>query len=91
MAISIYQKIIEERDWIKLKDPVGFEQEALSQLMILAFENPNSPDTLPKHFLIENVFMTLNSVRLMFRRMKINVDVVPTSSTNGNSFKITLK
>lgn len=91
MMNNIYQKIIDERNYIKLKDPVGFEQEALSQLMLLAFENLQTPDTLPENFRIENVFMTLNSVRMMFKRMKINVEVVPSYSSNGNSFDVTLK
>ncbi len=87
---GIYSKIIEERDRSKLTDPIGFETEALSQLMVLAFENEKAPDTLPKHFLIENVFMTLNSVRLMFKRMEIKADIIPTSSSNGASFEVTL-
>lgn len=90
MMDSIYQKIIEERNRSKLKDPVGFETEALSQLMLLAFENEKAPDSLPKHFHIENVFMTLNSVRLMFKRMEIKANIVPVSSSNGASFEVTL-
>ncbi len=90
MMNSIYQKIIEERNRSKLKDPIGFETEALSQLMLLAFENDKEPDTLPKHFRIENVFMTLDSVRLMFRRMEIKVDIIPVSSSNGAYFNVTL-
>lgn len=87
---SIYQKIIEERNRSKLTDPIGFETEALSQLMTLAFENEKEPDTLPKHFHIKNVFMTLNSVQLMFKRMQIKADIIPTSSSNGTSFEVTL-
>lgn len=88
---SIYQTIIEERNRARLHDPVGFENEALSQLMLLAFENEYSPDTLPKHFRIENVCMTLNYVRLMFKRMRIDADIVPASTSNGASFEVTLK
>lgn len=90
MMDSIYQKIIEERNRSKLKDPIGFETEALSQLMLLAFENDKEPDTLPKHFRIENVFMTLNSIRLMFGRMGIKANIIPLSSSNGASFDVTL-
>lgn len=90
MMDSIYQKIIEERNRSKLKDPVGFEREALSQLMLIAFENEKAPDTLPKNFRIENVFMTLNSVRLMFQRMEITVNIIPATSSNGASFDVTL-
>lgn len=90
MVNSIYQKIIEERNLSKLTDPVGFETEALSQLMTIAFENEQSPDTLPKHFRIDNVFMTLNSVNLMFQRMGISANVFPASSSNGASFEVTL-
>lgn len=86
---SIYQKIIEERNRSKLTDPIGFETEALSQLMVLAFENDKAPDSLPKHFRIENVFMTLNSVKRMFKRMEIKADIIPVSS-NGASFEVTL-
>lgn len=87
---NIYQKIIEERNRVKLTDPVGFEAEALSQLMLLAFENEKVPDTLPKHFRIENVFMILDSVRLMFNRIEINANVIPASSSSGASFDVTL-
>lgn len=88
---SIYEKITKERDYVKLIDPVGFETEALSQLMVLALENEKAPDTLPKYFRIENVLMTLESVKLMFKRMEIKAEIIPVPiSSNGASFKVTL-
>ena len=58
--------------------------------MVLAFDNEEVPDTLPKHFQIEDVGMTLSSVRLMFERMGVKANVIPVSSSNGASFKVTL-
>ncbi len=91
MKNTIYEIIIDERNQSKLKDPIGFEKEALSQLMLLAFENNEKPDTLPKHFRIEDVFMTTEGMKEMFKRMQIDATIVRVYSSNGVSFDVTLK
>lgn len=91
MVANIYQKLIEERTKSKLTDPAGFEEEALVQLMTLAFRNN---DTLPSHFRIENVLMTLKSIEIMFKKLEIEAEITPaiynSSGRNFNAFNVTL-
>ena len=85
MENNIYSRIIEERNVLKKIDPVGFQLEALSQILTIVFTND---DTLPKTYTLENVLISEYNLKAMLKRLEIDADVTILNCSFGASYRV---
>lgn len=85
MENNIYSRIIAERNILKKIDPIGFQLEALSQILVLAFTNN---DTLPKTFTLENVLISEYNLTAMLTRLGIDAEVTILNCSFGASYRV---